>query len=156
MAAPGITTVPAQGSDGATYAQLAGTTADGKVALGHTSFDQTGNFIAVALDATVASVATLLTGASGTDESVGAPSIGNVLATGVVTRPGGYFIQNQSGVQLQVWMDDGLGGTPSVFLLDFNGLGTGFPGAVAPVLPWFTGRIRIIGDAASPVMFRVI
>ena len=93
-------------------------------------------------------------GATGTDASGAAPSIGNVLMTFTVTNPGRYRVQNQSAATLQVVMDDGATGTPSILLLA-PGAGAGQQGGdTSPEISWFTGRIRVCGAAGSQFMAR--
>ena len=108
-----------------------------------------GSLIAIAKQIRVLLSAPLpLASAAGTDASGSAPGVGNVLTTFTVSSPGQYRVQNQSASTLQVILDDGLGGTPSIFLIGPGSAGTQ-GGDTSPELKWFVGRVRVAGPAGS-------
>jgi hypothetical protein len=89
---------------------------------------------------------------SGTDASGSAPGLLNILATATVSTAGAYRVQNQSGSQLQVILDNG-SGTPTVILLGSGGQANSQGGDTSPEIPWFVGRIRVAGPAGSQFAF---
>lgn len=154
---PGLTTQPAFAATvGApnTINMIGGSDAQGNFAPGMTPVDANGVPTVLALDSTAAAGNTLLTqlvatfppSSAGTDQSLNTPALDNILATFTVLHPGAYFVQNQSQYDLQVILDSG-SGAATVFILPAGG--DNASGGAAPVLPWFTGRIRIAGNVLA-------
>lgn len=94
-------------------------------------------------------------GVDGKDASANAPTLlPNTLATFIVTQPGMFWVQNQSNDTIQVVLDGGTGplqpGTNSTPTVEVLGPGSaGAQGASTDPIPWFTGRVRVLGPAAG-------
>jgi hypothetical protein len=88
---------------------------------------------------------------AGADQSANAPAVGNVLKTIAANASrGGFYIQNQSAVTLQVVLDHATG-SPTIVLVDpgsgANAQGGDWSFSQAGVR--HTGQIRIAGLAGS-------
>ncbi len=90
---------------------------------------------------------------SGTDFSANAPALlANLLATSPVNfKRQGWACQNQSGDTIQIVLDDGAGGTPTIFLCD-PGAGANKQGAdwslsQAGIVHY--GRIRVFSSSPT-------